>query len=203
MAVSGYTVPWHTAAGTPVALHVSSSRPVRAVRIVRLDTPSPAVMDWHVEPTGNAASHRDFDHGSFPRIAASELAKATDISGVSFEVYLTRNDGARVLFECGNFRLGLQDGRLTSGHDGKPLEPGETLPANTWLTVEISSDGSGTILKIGSDDLLGKSDKRRVTAKFTVTNLTNVAALYNFLSTFSGTHWVAPRTFQAEIGYVF
>jgi hypothetical protein len=36
-----------------------------------------------------------------------------------------------------------------------------------------------------------------------VTNLTNEAALYNFLSTFSGTHWVPPRTFQAEVGYVF
>ncbi|MER8569666.1 hypothetical protein NKH85_28825 [Mesorhizobium sp. M0924] len=154
MAVSGYTVPWHTATGTPVALHVSSSLPVRDVRIVRLDTPSAEVMDWHVEPTGNAASHRAFDHGSFLKIAATELAKAIDISGVAFEMYLTRNDGARVLFDCGNFRLGLQDGRLTSGHDGKPREIGETLPANTWLTVEISSDGSGTILKIASDDLL-------------------------------------------------
>ncbi|RUY33319.1 hypothetical protein EN978_37055, partial [Mesorhizobium sp. M7A.F.Ca.US.001.04.1.1] len=92
MAVSGYTVPWHTATGTPVALHVSSSQPVRTVRILRLDTPSAEVMDWHVEPTGNAASHRDFDHGSFPRIAATELAKATDIGAVAFEVYLTRND---------------------------------------------------------------------------------------------------------------
>ncbi|MER9952679.1 N,N-dimethylformamidase beta subunit family domain-containing protein [Mesorhizobium sp. M0047] len=154
MAVSGYTVPWHTATGTPVALHVSSSRPVRAVRILRLDTPSAAVMDWDVEPTENAASHRDFNHGSFLRITASELAKATEIGAVSFEVYLTRNDGARVLFECGNLRLRLQGGRLTSGHDGKPLEIGETLPANTWLTVEISSDGGGTVLNIGSDDLL-------------------------------------------------
>lgn len=154
MAVSGYTVPWHIAAGAPVALHVSSSRPVRDVRIVRIDTPTAEFMDWRVEPTGNAASHRDFDHGSFPRITATELAKATEISGVVFEVYLTRNDGARVLFECGDLRLGLQDGRLTSSHDGKPQEIGETLPANTWLTVEISSDGSGTILKIGSDDLL-------------------------------------------------
>jgi N,N-dimethylformamidase len=154
MAVSGYTVPWHTATGTPVALHISSSRLVRDVRIVRLDTPSAEFMDWDVEPTGNAASHRDFDHGSFLRIAASELAKATEISGVAFEVYLTRNDGARVLFECGDLRLGLQDGRLTSGHDGKPQEIGEALPANTWLTVEILSDGDGTVLNIGSDDLL-------------------------------------------------
>jgi hypothetical protein len=56
---------------------------------------------------------------------------------------------------------------------------------------------------IGWDDIWGKSEGRHVTGKFTVTNLTNVAALYNFLSTFSGTHWVPPRTFQVEIGYVF
>ena len=154
MAVSGYTVPWHTAAGTPIALHVSSSLPVRAVRIVRLDTPSAEVMDWPVEPTGNAASHRDFDHGSFLKIAATELAKATKIGGVAFEVYLTRNDGARALFESGNLRLGLQGGRLTVGHDGKQPEIVETLPANTWLAVEISTDGSGTVLKVSSDDLL-------------------------------------------------
>ncbi|TPN50602.1 N,N-dimethylformamidase beta subunit family domain-containing protein [Mesorhizobium sp. B1-1-7] len=152
MAVSGYTVPWHTGAGTPIALHVSSSRQVRDVRIVRLDTAE--FMDWHVEPTGNAPSHRDFDHGSFLKIAASELAKAAEITGVAFEVYLTRNDGVRVLFESGNLRLGLQDGRLTSGVDGKPLETGQSLPANTWLTVEISLDGSGTALQISSDDLL-------------------------------------------------
>jgi hypothetical protein len=27
--------------------------------------------------------------------------------------------------------------------------------------------------------------------------------LYNFLSTFSGTHFVAPRTYQVAIGYAF
>lgn len=154
MAVSGYTVPWHAAAGTSVALHVSSSRPLRHVRIVRLDTPSAEFMDWSVEPASDAVSHRDFDHGSFLKIAETELAKAGDISGVGFEVHLTRNDGARVIFHCGKLRLGLQDGRLTAGFDGKPLEIGESLPANTWLAVEILRDGSRTALRISSDDLL-------------------------------------------------
>jgi hypothetical protein len=36
-----------------------------------------------------------------------------------------------------------------------------------------------------------------------VTNLTNKVALYNFLSTFSGTHFVEPRTLQASVGYAF
>jgi len=48
-----------------------------------------------------------------------------------------------------------------------------------------------------------RESRRRVIARFTVTNLTNRVALYNFLSTFSVTHFVPPRTSQASIGYVF
>jgi hypothetical protein len=33
--------------------------------------------------------------------------------------------------------------------------------------------------------------------------LTNKVALYNFLSTFSGTHFVSPRTYQAEMRFIF
>ena len=43
----------------------------------------------------------------------------------------------------------------------------------------------------------------RWTLRFTVENLTNKVALYNFLSSFSGTHFVAPRTYQASLGYAF
>jgi hypothetical protein len=39
--------------------------------------------------------------------------------------------------------------------------------------------------------------------RLTVTNLTNTVVLYNFLSTFSGTHFVGPRTLQAAVGYSF
>jgi hypothetical protein len=37
----------------------------------------------------------------------------------------------------------------------------------------------------------------------TVINLTKKVALYNFLSTFSGTHYVTPRTYTGEIGVHF
>jgi len=36
-----------------------------------------------------------------------------------------------------------------------------------------------------------------------VVNLTNQYALYNFLSTFSGTHYVTPRTVTAEVSFGF
>ena len=39
--------------------------------------------------------------------------------------------------------------------------------------------------------------------RFTVINLANKVALYNFLSTFSGTHYVTPRTETVELGFHF
>ena len=39
--------------------------------------------------------------------------------------------------------------------------------------------------------------------RFTVINMANKEALYNFLSTFSGTHYVTPRAFTAEVGFHF
>jgi hypothetical protein len=56
---------------------------------------------------------------------------------------------------------------------------------------------------IGTDNLFHKESGPRWTLRFTVENLTNKLALYNFLSTFSGTHFVGPRTYQATIGYAF
>ena len=34
-------------------------------------------------------------------------------------------------------------------------------------------------------------------------NLTNKEALYNFLSTFTGTHFVTPRAYQVQVGVTF
>ena len=58
-------------------------------------------------------------------------------------------------------------------------------------------------LGIGTDNLLHKEGKRRYTASLEIENLTNVVALYNFLSTFSGTHFLQPRTVVGKIGLTF
>ncbi|MCU1338749.1 MAG: TonB-dependent receptor [Bryobacterales bacterium] len=57
-------------------------------------------------------------------------------------------------------------------------------------------------LGVGSDNLF-RADGVRTVVRFTVLNLLNQAALYNFLSPFSGTHWIGPRTYQAQIGWSF
>ena len=57
---------------------------------------------------------------------------------------------------------------------------------------------------VGDDDLFHfHGDRYKWSLRFTVINLTNKEALYNFLSTFSGTHYVTPRTFTAELGFHF
>jgi hypothetical protein len=55
---------------------------------------------------------------------------------------------------------------------------------------------------IGEDNLLG-GDKYRWSLRLTGVNLANKTALYNFLSTFSGTHYVTPRALTAEVGFHF
>jgi len=57
-------------------------------------------------------------------------------------------------------------------------------------------------LGIGADNLL-HTDRTKLRVRFSVINLTNKEALYNFLSTFSGTHFVTPRAYQLQVGVTF
>jgi hypothetical protein len=51
---------------------------------------------------------------------------------------------------------------------------------------------------IGLDNLF-RTDRYQTSVKFEVVNLTNQVALYNFLSTFSGTHFVSPRNYTGTV----
>ncbi len=53
------------------------------------------------------------------------------------------------------------------------------------------------------DDNLFKGDHYKWSLTLTAINVTNKLALYNFLSTFSGTHYVTPRALTAQIGFHF
>ncbi|HTY64100.1 MAG TPA: TonB-dependent receptor [Acidobacteriota bacterium] len=55
---------------------------------------------------------------------------------------------------------------------------------------------------IGYDNLF-QGDHYKWSLRFTIINLTNEVALYNFLSTFSGTHFVTPRSETVELGFHF
>jgi len=53
------------------------------------------------------------------------------------------------------------------------------------------------------DDNLFKGDHYKWSLTLTAINVTNKYALYNFLSTFSGTHYVTPRALTAQLGFHF
>ena len=57
-------------------------------------------------------------------------------------------------------------------------------------------------VSVGEDDLF-HGDRYKWSLRFTVINLTNKNALYNFFSTFSGTHYVTPRAETIELGFHF
>lgn len=53
------------------------------------------------------------------------------------------------------------------------------------------------------EDNLFNGDRYRWNPQFTIVNKTSDYALYNFLSTFNGTHYESPRAITAQIGFHF
>ncbi|HEY3825162.1 MAG TPA: TonB-dependent receptor, partial [Bryobacteraceae bacterium] len=99
-----------------------------------------------------------------------------------------------------------------------PISPNSICPAAQFGSTLIHIPAPGTEnddtnpprisprnlfdLAIGDDDLF-HGDRYKWTARVTVINLANKYALYNFLSTFSGTHYVTPRAITGEVGFHF
>lgn len=57
-------------------------------------------------------------------------------------------------------------------------------------------------LAVGDDNLF-HGDKHKWSLTFTAVNVADKVTIYNFLSTFSGTHYVTPRALTAELGFHF
>jgi hypothetical protein len=57
-------------------------------------------------------------------------------------------------------------------------------------------------VSVGHDNLF-HGDRYKWSLTLTAINVTNRLALYNFLSTFSGTHYVTPRAVTAQLGFNF
>jgi hypothetical protein len=59
-------------------------------------------------------------------------------------------------------------------------------------------------MALGDDDVFHfHADRYKIGLRLTAINVTNKYALYNFLSTFSGTHYVSPRSVTAEVAFHF
>ena len=99
-----------------------------------------------------------------------------------------------------------------------PISPSGLCPASQYKSSLVKIPAAGTEdddhnppriaprnlfdLAVGEDNLFN-GDKHRWSIRLSAINLTNKGALYNFLSTFSGTHYVTPRALTAELGFHF
>ena len=57
-------------------------------------------------------------------------------------------------------------------------------------------------MSVGKNNIF-HADRYKLDLDLTAINVTNEYALYNFLSTFSGTHYVTPRTLTAKVTFNF
>jgi hypothetical protein len=60
-------------------------------------------------------------------------------------------------------------------------------------------------MEMGDDNIahFGDNERYKIGARLTAINVTDKYALYNFLSTFSGTHYVTPRAVTGELEFHF
>ncbi len=56
---------------------------------------------------------------------------------------------------------------------------------------------------VGTDNLFHSEGRKRWVASAQIVNLANKVAVYNFLSTFSGTHFLQPRSVTGRLGFTF
>ena len=101
---------------------------------------------------------------------------------------------------------------------GTPISPNGLCPAGLYGSTLVSITAPGTNnadrnpnriaprhlfdIAVGDDDLF-HGDRYKVSLQLTTINISNQVGLYNFLSTFSGTHYVTPRTLTAQLAFHF
>ena len=99
-----------------------------------------------------------------------------------------------------------------------PISPDSICPASEYKSKYVSIPAAGTEnddhnppriaprnlfdLSLGEDNIFG-GDKHKWSVRLSAINLTNKEALYNFISTFSGTHYVTPRALTVEVRFHF
>lgn len=115
--------------------------------------------------------------------------------------YLTPDQQAQVQLTCGSIRATLRS-PLSSCAPNQLSSPLLSLPAPGTANDDRNPPRIAPRhvfdMSAGYDNIF-KKGKYKTDLSFTVVNLTNQYSLYNFLSTFSGTHFVSPRTYTAQM----
>jgi hypothetical protein len=162
--------------------------------------------------------------GALPCFAATATCAATTIpasGGTPDEIGLKNGITALPLTADQVFQAGLTcNGALIAPNPlatatANPLSP---CAASAFGSIYLKVPAPGTEnddhnpqriaprsvfdLAVGDDNLF-RGDRYKWSARVTVINVANKEALYNFLSTFSGTHYITPRAVTGELGFHF
>ena len=137
--------------------------------------------------------------GAVPFAPSSDPTSPIDLTGFSADQQFQAG------FFCGNQRATLASPLTTCA----PSQFGSTLISIPAPGTENDDKNPPRIaarhlfdLSVGDDNLF-RGDKYKWSLQLTAINITNNYALYNFLSTFSGTHYVTPRALTAQLGFHF
>jgi hypothetical protein len=155
-------------------------------------------------PTGTCFASTPVDDGGGAAIPSGQVALVNAITGVplsadqEYQAGLTCNGklaapnplGA-ALATCSAAGLGSIYLQVPKpGAENDDHNPQRILPRNLFD------------MAVGHDNIF-QGDRYKWSIRIAVINLMNKEALYNFLSTFSGTHYVSPRAITATIGFHF
>jgi hypothetical protein len=115
------------------------------------------------------------------------------------------------------FQAGLYCGSVYATPTA-PISPTGLCPASEYGSKYVKIPAAGTEdddhnppriasrnlfdVAVGVDNIFN-GDRYKWSARISVVNIADKEALYNFLSTFSGTHYVTPRAITATIGFHF
>jgi hypothetical protein len=129
----------------------------------------------------------------------------TGVPDVAAALKLTPAQQVDIGFSCGGVAATLQNPIATCSGIGRStlLTLPQTGTENNDHNPDRVKPRNLFDLALGTDNLFRSENRQRVKVQLTLTNLTNKVGLYNFLSTFSGTHFVPPRTVQMSLGYIF
>ena len=118
---------------------------------------------------------------------------------------LTADQQQQIQLQCGSVKATLA-APITSCDPGQLSSPLIRIPA---LGTENDDKNPPRVAprtlfdaQVGWDNILHR-EKLHTNVSVTATNVTNKYALYNFLSTFSGTHFVAPRQVSGQVSFTF
>lgn len=141
-------------------------------------------ITWRYE-SGLVAGNAPIDNGLTP----------TDLT------YLTADQQSQILLRCGNVQATRTE-PLTSCPTGQLSSSLLSLPKpgteNDDRNPPRVAPRTMFDMAAGWDNLLHR-DRFKTNLSVTAVNVTNKYALYNFLSTFSGTHFVSPRTVSGQV----